>query len=72
MAKVIIKELTGFKKEYARERRTLIDNLKEAVVVEKPMEVKDVVFLMDRFGYAKTMELSLYERNKDPAAGRMG
>ena len=64
MAKVIIKELTGFKKEYARERRTLIDNLKEAVVVEKPMEVKDVVFLMDRFGYAKTMELSLYELNK--------
>ena len=35
MAKVIIKELQSFKKQYAKERRTEIDNLKEAVVVEK-------------------------------------
>ena len=65
MAKVIIKELQGFKKEYARERRTAIDNLAEAVVVEKPIEEHDVIFVMDRFGYAKTMEVSLYERNRD-------
>ena len=67
MAKVIIKELQNFKKRYGRERRTEIDNLKEAVVVEKKIEEQDVVFLMDRFGYAKTVDTSVYERNKETA-----
>lgn len=67
MAKVIIKELQNFKKQYGRERRTEIDNLKEAVVVEKKIEEQDVVFLMDRFGYAKTVDMSVYERNKETA-----
>ena len=67
MAKVIIKELQSFKKQYAKERRTEIDNLKEAVVVEKKIEEQDVVFLMDRFGYAKTVDMSVYERNKETA-----
>ena len=67
MAKMIMKELTAFKKEYGRPRRTVVDNLAEAVVVEKPIEEKDVVFLMDRFGYAKTIDVSIYERNKETA-----
>ncbi len=67
MAKVIIKELKEFKKEYSRPRRTRIDNLAEAVVVEKKLEEQDVVFLMDRFGYARTMEPSVYERNREAA-----
>ena len=67
MAKMIIKELTAFKKAYGRPRRTVVDNLAEAVVEEKPIEEKDVVFLMDRFGYAKTIEVSIYERNKETA-----
>lgn len=67
MAKVIIKELQNFKKQYGRERRTEIDNLKEAVVVEKKIEEQDVVFLMDRFGYAKIVDTSVYERNKETA-----
>ncbi|MBQ6844869.1 MAG: DNA topoisomerase 4 subunit A [Agathobacter sp.] len=67
MAKMIIKELTAFKKAYSRPRRTVIDNLAEAVVEEKPIEEKDVVFLMDRFGYAKTIDVSIYERNKETA-----
>ena len=67
MAKVIIKELTAFKKAYGKERRTVIDNLKEAVVVAKKIEEQDVVFLMDRFGYAKIVDTSVYERNKEAA-----
>ena len=35
MAKVIIKQIKSFRKEYSRERRTVIDNLKEAVIVKK-------------------------------------
>ena len=67
MAKVIIKELTVFKKAYGKERKTVIDNLKEAVVAAKKIEEQDVVFLMDRFGYAKIVDTSVYERNKEAA-----
>ncbi|MBS6681981.1 MAG: DNA topoisomerase, partial [Roseburia sp.] len=57
MAKVIIKELQAFKKAYGKERKTVIDNLKEAVVVAKQIKEQDVVFLMDRFGYARTVDV---------------
>ena len=67
MAKVIIKELTAFKKAYGKERKTVIDNLKEAVVAAKKIEEQDVVFLMDRFGYAKIVDTSVYESNKEAA-----
>ena len=67
MAKVSIKELESFKKEYAKPRKTVIDNLEEAVVEEKKIEEMDVVFLMDRFGYAKTVDVATYERNKEAA-----
>lgn len=67
MAKVIIKELEGYKKEYSHPRKTVIDNLEEAVVEEKKIEEMDVVFLMDRFGYAKTIDTATYERNKEAA-----
>ena len=67
MAQVIINELDGFKKEYGRARRTVIENGEEAVYREKEPEETEVVFLMDRFGYAKTVDLSVYERNKEAA-----
>ena len=67
MAKVIIKELENFKKEYEKPRKTVIDNLEEAVVEEKKIEKMDVVFLMDRFGYANTVDVATYERNKEAA-----
>lgn len=67
MAKVIIQELAVYKKQYARARRTVVDNLEEAVVEEKKIEETDVVFLMDRFGYAKTVDTSVYERNREAA-----
>ena len=65
MAKVIIKELKQYIKEYGTPRKTAIDNLKEAVVAEKKIEEKDVVFLMDRFGYVRTIDVSTYERNRE-------
>ena len=67
MAGVIIEELDAFKKEYARKRRTVVENAEEAVFEEKKIEEQEVVFLMDRFGYAKTVDLSVYERNKEAA-----
>lgn len=67
MAQVILNELDGFKKEYGRKRRTVIENGQEAVYKEKELEEMEVMFLMDRFGYAKTVDLSTYERNKEAA-----
>ena len=67
MAKVIIKELERYKKEYAMPRKTAIENAAEAVFEEKKIEEMDVVFLMDRFGYAKTIDVGAYERNKEAA-----
>ena len=67
MAKVIIKELEAFRKEYAAPRKTSIENAGEIVLEEPQMEELDVVFLMDRFGYARTIDVSAYERNKEAA-----
>ena len=67
MAGVIMEDLDRFKKEYGRKRRTSIENAAEAVFEEKKIEEQEVVFLMDRFGYAKTVDVSVYERNKEAA-----
>ena len=67
MAQVIIEELDACKKEYGRKRRTVVENAAEAVFEEKKIEEQEVVFLMDRFGYARTVDPSVYERNKEAA-----
>ncbi|MDE7252543.1 MAG: DNA topoisomerase 4 subunit A [Acetatifactor sp.] len=67
MAQVIMNELDGLKKEYSHPRRTVIENGQEAVYKEKELEEMDVMFLMDRFGYAKTVDMATYERNKEAA-----
>ena len=67
MAEVIIEDLEHFKKEYAHKRRTVVENGQEAVYEEKKVEEQEVVFLMDRFGYAKTVDVATYERNKEAA-----
>ncbi|MBD5455896.1 MAG: DNA topoisomerase 4 subunit A [Lachnospiraceae bacterium] len=67
MAQVIMNELDDIKKSFGRPRRTVIDNFAEAVYEEKKQEEMEVVFLMDRFGYAKTIDIAAYERNKEAA-----
>ncbi len=67
MANLIISELDEIQKQYGRKRRTAIENAAEAVFEEKKIEEKEIVFLMDRFGYAKTVDPAVYERNKEAA-----
>lgn len=67
MSSVIIEELEQFRTEFAGARRTVIMNAEEAVFEEKKIEEQEVVFLMDRFGYARTVDPSVYERNKEAA-----
>ena len=67
MAKTIKKDLEKIKKNYAVERRTVIEDGAEVVFVEKKIEEQQVMFLMDRFSYAKTIDMATYERNKEAA-----
>ena len=67
MARVILKELETFQREYGTERKTVIENAEEIVLEEPKIEETDVVFLMDRFGYARTVDTAAYERNKEAA-----
>ena len=67
MMQVLINELDEFKASYGRPRRTAIENAEEAVYKEKEIEETEIIFLMDRFGYAKTIDMATYERNKEAA-----
>ncbi len=67
MAQVIINDLEQYRKNYGVPRRTVIENAAEATYKEKEIEEMDVVFLMDRFGYARCVDMPTYERNKDAA-----
>ena len=65
MSMVIVNDLIKIKKEFQRPRRTVIDNREVAVYEEKPVEEMDVAFIMDRFGYAKTIDVNTYEKNRE-------
>jgi len=67
MIQVLINDLDSYKKAYARPRRTEITNAEEAVYVEKAMEEMEMIFLMDRFGYARVIDTATFERNKEAA-----
>ena len=67
MAKVIIDELKAWKKAYETPRKTQIEDAGAVVFEEKKAEEFPVVFLMDRFGYARCIDESVYERNRDAA-----
>lgn len=69
MDKVIKADLSYIRKEFALPRKTLIEDGKEAVYVETPLEAQEVAFVMDRFGYCKVLDKSIYERNKETVDG---
>ncbi|MCI6857759.1 MAG: DNA topoisomerase, partial [Eubacterium sp.] len=65
MKKVMKKDLEKIKKEYGYERKTELTNAKAAVVKKLPVEEKEVVFVMDRFGYAKILDKNTFDRNEE-------
>ena len=67
MTRVIVREMDAIKKAFSRPRRTSVENAEEIVLEEKKIEEMPVMFLMDRFGYAKTVDMAVYERNKEAA-----
>ena len=67
MAELLIGELDALKAEYGRARRTKITDEDEVVLEEKQIREEEVVFLMDRFGYAKVIDTGTFEKNRETA-----
>lgn len=65
MTRQIKKDLEKIKKAYALERKTVIEDAKEAVFVAAPIKEQMLYFVMDRFGYAKTIDANTYNRNQE-------
>lgn len=65
MDEVIKTDLDYIKNEFAVPRKTRIEDGKEAVYIEEPVQVRDVVFVMDRFGYCKILDKSVYDKNQE-------
>lgn len=69
MKKEICKDLDEIASKYGRERLTEITDAVTAAFTEKPIEEMDVYFVMDRFGYARTIDTATFERNKEAIEG---
>ena len=67
MADVLLADLDAIKKEYGRPRRTMLETAEEIVLEEPKEEEIEMVFLMDRFGYARAVDVPTYERNREAA-----
>ena len=67
MVNVIIKELEKIKKDFGYERRTLLEDAEAAVIPDKPVEISELVMLMDKFGYVKTIDKTIFEKNEEAA-----
>ena len=66
MTAVLRADLVQIRDKYARPRRTEITQAEAAVfTVKEDEEERELLFVMDRFGYAKTMDPATYSRNQD-------
>ena len=65
MAGVILDDLTAIEEKFGRERRTALENAAEVVVEAPRIREETIAFLMDRFGYVKTVDESTYDKNRE-------
>lgn len=64
MFKTIKKDLAKIKQWYGLPRKTEICNAAEAVFEESPVVEQDVIFTMNRFGYVKMIDLTIFDKNE--------
>ncbi len=67
MAEVILKDLDHIEKEYGTPRKTEIRDAQKAAAPEVAEVNVPRVILIDRFGYVKSLDPSVYERNREAA-----
>lgn len=68
MLKQIEADLDDIRKKFSVERRTVLSNQEAAVFEAAPVAVVPTVLLMNRFGYVKLMDQSLFEKNQETLA----
>lgn len=61
----ITEDLQKTKAQYGRERKTEIKDEDEIRIIKTKEAEEDYVFVMNRFGYCKMLELSVYEKNME-------
>lgn len=62
---LICSDMDQIRETYGYPRKTLIEDGKEAVIAEEAIEESECVFVMDRMGYCKMLDSSVYEKNKE-------
>ena len=62
---VIKEDLRAIREEFAVPRRTVIEDGAEIPDEAEIEEAREVVFVMDRFGYCKLLDPSVWERNRE-------
>ena len=63
---IVIKEdLDAIRAEFAEPRKTVIEDSEQIVYVEEKEAAKEVIFVMDRFGYCKTLDKTIFDRNAE-------
>lgn len=65
MTNTIVRELDALIEHFGRERRTLITEAEAAHEVKEEVVEQELMFAVDRFGYAKTYDLSVFSRNEE-------
>ena len=65
MKNTIKNELLRMKEKYSIPRRTIIKDEDVIVLQKEELVEQDFVMLMDRFGYAKLIDIPTFERNKE-------
>ncbi|EGG92182.1 hypothetical protein HMPREF0491_00209 [Lachnospiraceae oral taxon 107 str. F0167] len=63
MDKLFIKDLEKIKRDFALQRKTLIEDAKEAIYIEEPLASEEVIFVMDKFGYCKVYDRGTFDKN---------
>ncbi len=58
-------------RQSSQSEKNIIEDGEEMVYVEAKEAAKEVIFVMDRFGYARPWTCSIYERNQETWTARM-
>lgn len=64
MNRMIREDLVRIREEFSVPRKTLIEDSGEAVYEEVALQAQDVVFVMDRFGYCKLLDRTVFDKNQ--------
>lgn len=65
MNEVLSEDLMFIKSEYAKPRRTIIEDGEEAVFNENEVQEIDCYYVQDKFGYCKLLDEATWQRNQE-------